>query len=157
MITFFLSGLWHGAGWTFVIYGIMNGCAVIYELYTRKIRRKLFSYLPKFIADIVSQAFVFIYISLSWVFFRSESVAKALGVFNKILEFHWSVNLSEVFAGPGRLNFVLICTALILYILISKIPARYYNKMEFSYIFCLIFIIILLGKNSTSEFIYFQF
>ena len=40
LVTFFISGLWHGAAWTFVAWGLLHGTACTYELYTKKIRNK---------------------------------------------------------------------------------------------------------------------
>lgn len=157
LITFLLSGLWHGAGWTFVIYGAMNGIAVVYELYTKKIRKKAFSFLPKILNGVISQLLVFFYLSLSWVFFRSESLSKAVLMYKKLFEFNITLNFNQIFANAGPLNFLMILFTLGLYALISKVPQKAYNKMELSYILSIIFLIVVLGKSTTSNFIYFQF
>jgi len=76
-ITFFISGLWHGAGWTFVMYGLLNGAAVIYELLTRKARKKIFAHVPVWLNNGLSIAITFCYASFTWIFFRAPTVRTA--------------------------------------------------------------------------------
>jgi D-alanyl-lipoteichoic acid acyltransferase DltB (MBOAT superfamily) len=47
LITFFLSGLWHGASWNYVIWGLLYGVALVYEFFTKDFRRRLFGKLPQ--------------------------------------------------------------------------------------------------------------
>ncbi|MBR1657072.1 MAG: MBOAT family protein [Synergistaceae bacterium] len=94
MITMLLGGLWHGANWTFVFWGGLNGTALCAEkIFIRKPMKKsgIFSSLARMTA-------VFFFVSFTWIFFRSESFtdAKALitGIFtlqNGIKQpFFWS-------------------------------------------------------------------
>jgi len=72
VIVFLLCGLWHGAAWTFVFWGIYHGLLLILE---RALGRKTFyAGLPKRIQI----AMIFILISIGWVFFRSPTLADAL-------------------------------------------------------------------------------
>jgi len=157
LITFFISGLWHGAGWTYIAYGVLNGIAIIYELYTKKIRKKIFSKLPVVINTYLSRLIVWLYLILCWVFFRSENLHKAKTVFAKLFEFRFSLNFVQLFASQGPLKFASIIFTLILFYLMSIVSKKLPDRYNTLYIFFLVFIIVIFGENVTSQFIYFQF
>ncbi|MCU1483220.1 MAG: hypothetical protein JWQ19_4006 [Subtercola sp.] len=159
-ITFFLSGLWHGAGWTFIIYGIMHGIALIYEVLTKKIRKKVAKKVPGWIYNNVSIVLTFLYVSFSWVFFRVETVGKAFHVIKKIFSGNFTFKLAQISGQDGTLTF-LLCIALIFFLFVSyKLPVDMKFKKPFStvvYLTAVTFLILILGCNGTGEFIYFQF
>lgn len=70
LIVFLISGIWHGAAWTFVIWGLGHGIAVV--LY--RIFRKWYDLLPKTIRWFVT----FLFVNIMWVFFRAESIGQAI-------------------------------------------------------------------------------
>lgn len=72
MITMLLGGLWHGAGWTFVIWGGLHGCFLILN----HLWRKTGILLNMYICWIVT----FIAVVTGWVFFRADSVGSALAI-----------------------------------------------------------------------------
>ncbi|RKN00879.1 MBOAT family protein, partial [Aquimarina sp. AD1] len=80
-ITFLISGLWHGAKWTFVIWGAINGIYLIIEILCNGKRRKG-------VFNVIS---TFCFISFAWIFFRANSVGDAFYIINKI------------FTKPGKL------------------------------------------------------
>ena len=72
LITFFLVGLWHGAGWTFVIWGLLHGCAlVIFRLWQKTPFR-----LPRFVSWMIT----FNFVNAAWVFFRARTFSEAMKV-----------------------------------------------------------------------------
>jgi D-alanyl-lipoteichoic acid acyltransferase DltB (MBOAT superfamily) len=73
LLVFLISGIWHGAGVTFIIWGLMHG--LLYVI-TRLIRNKF----PQSCEGIFSQIFTFIYVCLAWVFFRADTVSDACKV-----------------------------------------------------------------------------
>lgn len=74
LVTFFVSGLWHGASWLFVLWGMLHGgAAVIQRCWQTWSRIRL----PKF----AGQLLTFIFVVIAWVLFRAETVAQARGVF----------------------------------------------------------------------------
>ena len=81
-VVFFLSGLWHGANWTFVVWGLMHGAAqIIY-----RIGRKLFDRIPK----IISRTLTFLYAAMCFVVFRADSVRQGFAIIRRIFEFDFS-------------------------------------------------------------------
>jgi D-alanyl-lipoteichoic acid acyltransferase DltB (MBOAT superfamily) len=82
MLTFILSGLWHGANWTFVIWGAMHGACLVLEYMTGGFQQRLADGLIKDPNSrwhpAIQAAITFALICLAWVFFRSQSTADAL-------------------------------------------------------------------------------
>ncbi|MDE6389696.1 MAG: MBOAT family protein [Lachnospiraceae bacterium] len=82
MIVFLLSGLWHGAGWNYIVWGAMHGVLyVLTRLFQRNIQPRLackeIGAIPHKIMTIVSQILLVLYVGTAWVYFRAESVAQA--------------------------------------------------------------------------------
>lgn len=77
MIVFFLSGLWHGAGMEFIVWGLLHG---IFSVITRHFKR-FFSALP----GVVGWAVTFLFVNITWVFFRSGSISSAIIMLRQIL------------------------------------------------------------------------
>lgn len=71
-ITFLIGGLWHGAGWTFIIWGALHGIAVMIHRFWKQIGFTL----PTFLACFIT----FNFINLSWVYFRASDLASAHNV-----------------------------------------------------------------------------
>jgi len=79
MITFLLGGLWHGAGWTFVIWGAMHGCAsVIHRLWSDAGLK-----MPKVAAWLVT----FLFVNVTWIFFRALDFKSAVKVLRGMVDF----------------------------------------------------------------------
>lgn len=68
-ITFLLGGLWHGASWMFVIWGVMHGVALIIHRIWQRFGMKMHSWIAWFLT--------FNFVNLSWVFFRATSLEDA--------------------------------------------------------------------------------
>ena len=79
-IVFFLSGLWHGAGWTFIIWGCFHGAFLVLDRWFLK--RKLEQWPQWF-----SISLIFILVLLSWVFFRAENIGQAVQYFEGLFGF----------------------------------------------------------------------
>jgi D-alanyl-lipoteichoic acid acyltransferase DltB (MBOAT superfamily) len=83
-LTFFISGIWHGAAWTFVIWGTLHALGV---MITRELERSEFyrTCMPK----LTKQFGVFVFVSFTWIFFRAESLTEALQIVNRIFNAAW--------------------------------------------------------------------
>lgn len=155
LIVFILTGLWHGASWTFIIWGLLHG---FYQIITNiyLFLRNYFSIknnsLVRF-EKIIGIILTFHFVTFSWIFFRSNSIRDALFIIKSILQ-------SKLIFG--NINFALFYPLLLmtLIILMKKIFLRYKLK-QFSIgriIFSvLILILIIFGANYTSQdFLYFK-
>jgi len=76
LITFFLCGLWHGAGWTFVLWGLLHGIALVFHAIWRKTSFKLNRLVAWFIT--------FNFVNFAWIFFRAENVEVGLNFFRAL-------------------------------------------------------------------------
>ena len=83
-LTFFISGIWHGAAWTFMIWGALHGLGV---LITRELERSAL-YRERFPKPL-KQAGVFLFVSFTWIFFRAGSLADAWLIIRRILTGAW--------------------------------------------------------------------
>ena len=72
MITFVLGGIWHGAGWTFIVWGFLHGFALVIH--------KEFKNLTLQIPNWIALSMTFLFVNLTWVFFRSPSWADAMNM-----------------------------------------------------------------------------
>ncbi len=78
IITFLLSGLWHGAAWHFVLWGGIHGAGQVIENQLQLRKRRCFG-------KIISWIIVFGFVNIAWVFFRAESVQDALYVLKNMM------------------------------------------------------------------------
>lgn len=77
MIVFAFSGLWHGADWTFIIWGILHGCAKVIYRFGKKTINKI----PGWIC----WCFTFLFINLTWVLFRADYFRQSLELLKRLL------------------------------------------------------------------------
>ena len=78
-LTALVSGLWHGAGWTFVLWGAAHGSAmVVHRLYSISSPWKL----PRWLA----WALTFLFVNFAWVLFRAESVTSAMNIYQGMFD-----------------------------------------------------------------------
>ena len=82
MITMFLGGLWHGAGWTFILWGILHGCYLLINHTWRSFHshRTLMGKIP-------GTALTFCAVTVAWVFFRSPTIDTALNIIQGMMGF----------------------------------------------------------------------
>jgi alginate O-acetyltransferase complex protein AlgI len=83
-LTMVLSGLWHGAAWTFVLWGAVHALA---RFATREMERTTFyrDRIPKFL----KQSFVFLVVTFAWVFFRAATLGDAWTILKRIFTTGW--------------------------------------------------------------------
>ena len=93
IIVMFLGGLWHGAQWTFVIWGLIHGSILVIERISRK--NKLGGKLPRPIKVLLT----FIIILIAWVFFRAENINIALNYLSKMFGVGESGQSAEILLG----------------------------------------------------------
>ena len=83
-ITFFISGIWHGANWTFMIWGALYGLGVVI---TRELERSQ-AYRER-VPKLVKQFGVFVFVSFTWIFFRADSLSDAWLIVRRIFGSAW--------------------------------------------------------------------
>ena len=83
-IVFLLSGLWHGANWTFVFWGIVHVLVYIIYYLINRIHSLKFRSIPKVINSIIGTLSTFIFVTTAWVFFRSDTITDAFQYLSKL-------------------------------------------------------------------------
>ncbi len=164
MIVFIVSGLWHGAAWTFIIWGTLHGLYQVVENIIFKKRMQNDTLVSKIVGLIVT----FCLVSFAWIFFRANSLYDAWIFIKNLLNFGMAMDINLL--GMNLLEFIILGIALlvvfILEILSTKIDLikTFYQKniiLRWSLYYILIFSIIIFGIYgpgfSTQEFIYIQF
>jgi D-alanyl-lipoteichoic acid acyltransferase DltB (MBOAT superfamily) len=84
-ITMVVSGIWHGAAWTFVVWGALHALG---RCSTRELEQT--DFYRKRVPTFVKQAWVFAFVTLTWVFFRAQSLSDAWLIISRILTAGWS-------------------------------------------------------------------
>ena len=162
-ITFLISGLWHGAGWTFLIYGIIHGIALIYEILTRKRRKKWAKNLPAWFYGNISMVITFAYVGFSWIFFRARDIHNAFGVIKNSFRIHkldFGISIlgaSEFALSIGLIVFLLTIEALERKMDLREILAKRPAALRWAFYYICIVAIQSLGVFGNQQFIYFQF
>jgi D-alanyl-lipoteichoic acid acyltransferase DltB (MBOAT superfamily) len=165
LVTFAVSGIWHGANWTFIAWGALNGALQIIEKILSGINSKALSSLrtlncPKII-HVIRVLITFGLISAMWVFFRANSISDAFLILDKMLFRHGPLFTSRFDSIVYGLLFILVLITSDIFqernsgkhILLENNHAfvRY-----FSYI-AITISILAFGVFDSSQFIYFQF
>ena len=100
MTVFFLSGLWHGADWTFVFWGVCHGLLlVLYRIFKKQLDK---------IPRIIGTFFTFITVNILWVFFRAPGFNTAFRVFRRVFNGGFEMlpdTMTEAFNLP-EINFI---------------------------------------------------
>lgn len=163
-IVFLISGLWHGANWTFIIWGALNGFYLVFALISAKLRRRVnkLILLDKFprLNNLLQILVTFILACFAWVFFRAESADQAFTIINKIIFFGGKLYIGE------QDNFIYSLVSILL-LLVIEFKNEYYGKIKFlnnsrvvlrwaSYILIILYIG-MFGVFDGGQFIYFQF
>ena len=184
-LVFFLSGLWHGANWTYVAWGSMQGLLVVFDnLHLIGVRgsnekEKARFYIPKWLGVF----FTFTFFNLSLFFFRSDSMTNAFTMFRNLFSFRSTGYLTKIAAQLDIPEFYLIRQAinlfqpsllntayLILFVLLLVISAVLISRKnalqlveeksltgKFSLMIVVLFCWCIISFSQVSTFIYFNF
>ncbi len=121
MITFAVSGLWHGASLTFIVWGALHGAVQVLETFAHNAWARLHgrdpkdkSYKKKGAARIVSIVLVFLFATVAWVFFEADSLSDAMYVLTNM----WHGIASPVGYVKGGLQSIGINSGMMLHLII---------------------------------------
>ena len=112
MVTFLVSGLWHGANWTYIIWGALNGIYIICGIATYGIRKRVveifgLNKVPR-LHEYLKILFMFALICFAWIFFRANTLWDALYIVNHLFVGVGPLLTSLVHStSPGQLKNVL--------------------------------------------------
>lgn len=157
MIVFLVSGLWHGAAWTFVLWGALHGLYQIIEALYKKYFGELQYH--HWWSKVIKISLVFLLVNIAWIFFRANTITDAFIAIIKIFNCPGKPFLSPMAMLFGMLSLVIL--------VIKDFADEYKPSMKLlssdnkvvsivSSSFLAIYII-LFGVLDSSQFIYFQF
>lgn len=197
MIVFLLSGIWHGANWTFILWGVIHGAFMTMEKVIKDLldinkktvgnegfmsqNNTIFQRLAKICGKIIGSAYVFIFVNLTWVLFRAESIEQAKiflvrlkvrggGIASNIVEkvgdlveirMLYRLGLGGIIEKYPYLPCVLILVVLWIAVLFmkntqEKMGSKKYGVIR-SFITILLIVWSVISLSDVSEFLYFNF
>ena len=166
-IVFLLSGFWHGANWTYILWGAVHAFLIIGYMLTAHYYKKLIPEKKLFV--FISMAVTFILVSFAWIFFRAATLSDALLISKHILGNYNAVPFQFVLKDiTGAISFtqsaagisIVMITLMFLSEKILPVNLGVLNKKPVTdVIFCslVLSLIILFGVFNSNSFIYFQF
>ncbi len=152
-IVFILSGLWHGANRTFLLWGLLHGILVVFmPNKTSTDKKSGLKILWNCFAILVN----FLLVTILWIFFRSENIHHAFQYIKKMATFSSGANYTGIDKIELLFSFLLI---LILIIREKLLPKHYIKKNNLFYLYTISMIAICyyFGVFVENQFIYFQF
>ncbi len=168
MVTFTVSGIWHGAAFTFVVWGMLNGVYIVISRFVKPIRETIKEKIGlakvKWLGDGLDMLMTFCLISVTWVFFRANSFADAFYVFGNLFS-------ETVCAFPHIADFrayIAIGAPVILFAVEAIVkspkvvawftsPTKTAQVVRIASYAVMLFIIVIFGAYDNKSFIYFQF
>ena len=170
MIVFVVSGFWHGAKWTFIIWGAVHGFILIIENVLSK-RKWVLRNSKSRLLGFVKVLLIFCITAFAWIFFRANTTSDAFSIASELFDFSQSfaTNLRGMTLYMGMPLWKLIaCFALVAWLIIiehliikKKISELFIIKQKpivrWSIYTGLILSVLLFGSFEIDQFIYFQF
>lgn len=166
---FMVSGLWHGANWTFVIWGSLHGAYLIVARLTgdtrAAIRKALFIDRVPFIDKVVQGTVTFALVCFAWIFFRAANISTAASIITNGMDISRK-QLGLYMLGKDTYNFILCFVFILLmesvhWLLRKKDLNQLMNEQHYlvRWIAYVIFVLLIIdfGVFEDKQFIYFQF
>lgn len=154
-VTMLVSGVWHGANWTFILWGVYHGLLqVIYQIKVK------FTHIPS-MPQWVSIICCFVFSTFGWIFFRANNIGDAFLAIRKIFTTH-----GMLFNGNGK-PATTMCIMMIILLMMKEIKDEAKWKIHFIHhhnfyvsAVCTAFLVVLImlcAEFNSGQFIYFQF
>lgn len=164
-LTFAGLGAWHGAGWNYIIYGLIQGLIIFYEMKTAMICNKIKNWIGNPLFTTLSILRTYLLFAFSLIFFRLESVSDALYYIRNI-SFSTHASWKEVSIGIPDHNCIVAGSALVLilvyeYIMSKRDLLEALEKqpmlVRWGIYYLLAIMFFTLGQFNSDSFIYLQF
>ncbi len=169
-IVFLVSGFWHGANWTFIIWGGLHGIYQLMSRWTVKLRARLHQILgltriPN-VHRMIKIVITFHLVLFSWIFFRANSISDAFLIIGNLFT---SFNVSTLFSVSGfsAQHFALAVLSIVILIAVELFQRNHNIRQWLSaqplvlrwvlYYGLIIYILLFGAYDNANEFIYFQF
>ena len=172
LIVFFLSGLWHGAGWNFILWGMMHGILYVVTKWWLRNEKK---------TGVIAGVFTFVYVSIAWVYFRASSVEQAntllMNIFNKtwalpgsgftdafnLGEFWYILKILGVATLPYAKYYIMILFSAFSIVItfkgrnVDELVTRFKPTIVNAFLTAVLFVWCMVSLSGVSKFLYFNF
>lgn len=164
LFVFIIVGLWHGANWTYIVFGALNGFYIIFAIVTSKWRKKLnkLVFLDRFpkLNNVLQIVVTYLLVCFAGIFFRANSVIDSFHIAKNVLLFS-----GDLFVDKSTLSYSFTALAILLliefkeeYYLHSPLPFKTNHWLQEHLAYSVLIILILvLGVFDGGQVIYFQF
>jgi len=159
VIVFFLTGLWHGAQWTFVVWGLIHGALLLFEQYFKPIQR--LTRKTKWMGHV----YTLLMVTFAFALFRSESFSQALAFWGNMVAGSPGLGLQASLVSP--MFITALCAGVVgslpwVHYVKNKIEGKFYEKhiKAASYVISIVLLVICmlsLSAETYNPFIYFRF
>ncbi|MFD1179244.1 MBOAT family O-acyltransferase [Paenibacillus puldeungensis] len=147
--TFLIGGIWHGAGWTFIIWGLLHGIAQVVQ----RLWGKTGITLPRWSGWLIT----FLFVNFSWVFFRAKTMEDAMKVFHGMFNFQ-NIGLVLNLDLIGKLLMIgATFTIAVLARNSMEMKLHFKPNLKYAAYIAALFVFSILYFNQVSEFLYFTF
>lgn len=135
MLTFLISGFWHGANWTFVVWGLLHGVGLSLEAVFSKQRKKLAKAMPTWLFNSIMLVVTFSFVNFTYIFFRAKTIEDATLILQHIG--HWifpinrllGTNMPSLFHSVTSVvtsdNFKLNCFLILFLVASHSLQSRF--------------------------------
>lgn len=161
MLTMLLGGLWHGASWTYIVWGALHGIYLMlhrwWNSFLQMSRLQMPRWIPASVGHVLSIIITFIVVTIAFVVFRADSIYAAFDYIVGLFNVRGELKLSDVF-WPAMFLLLLLPIEFTQYrndgdvLAIRRFPLVVRSSLYF--VMC---IAIILTSNNEIPFIYFQF
>lgn len=178
LIIFLVSGLWHGANWTFVAWGAVHGVYLLVEItiaqiFSRTNGTGYLNFKTHYVGTLLRMILTFHVVVLAWIFFRADTISNAFYILNNIVpvftfdginKVHWAA-VYQLGLSQHQMNIVFCAVLVLLGVQLvqtikGSVRQHLYNYpiwVRWPLYFALVITIVMFGEFNVTEFIYFQF
>ncbi len=160
-VVWFLTGLWHGASWTFVAWGLYYGFFIMLE---KTFLERLLKKSPKIIRHI----YLLFIVLIGWVFFRANNISQGIGLIKVIMGLGTNPMINnELLICINDYWYVIVASLIFSTPLVKELKGKLNEKLlqsSWAYalhslilIVCMFIVVLLLNNNSYNPFLYFRF
>lgn len=174
---FLVSGLWHGASWTFIVWGALHGFYLIFGIVTAPARARIKAFFGvdkiRWLNALIQISTTFSLVTVAWVFFRATGVKNALYILRQLpyslQELYFSLSNGSLYLGdlPVSAPDLIFCLLLIAFLETMQFLQAKYNLaaalktrpvyVRWAFYYAAILAIVYWGVFDNRQFIYFQF
>ena len=165
LVTFAAIGVWHGAGWTFVLYGLFQGIIILYEMMAAPFRNKIKGFIGNGGWRFIMILRTYLLFAFSLLFFRVSRFNDVWYMYGNMFRPE-SFSIKELRLGMSDFDWIVFGIAVLLMFLIEYLNSKHdllercvqlKPVVRWSSYICLVLIIFLFGAFGVENFIYIQF